>query len=78
MVTSCEEVRESSQGQEIFSKFLQLKEKKNGTQTCLLMITLSTVLVNGIILPFVCSVNSSLEVFRPGILTPYLPSEANA
>lgn len=76
MVTLCEEVRESSQGQEVLNKLLKLiKEKKNGIQTCLLIISLFTVLVNGIIFPFVCTVNSSLEVFRTGLLTPYLRSD---
>lgn len=76
MVTLCEEVRESSQGQEILNKLLKLiKEKKNGIQTCLLIISLFTALVNGIIFPFVCTVNSSLEVFRTGLLTPYLHSD---
>lgn len=77
METSREEVRESSQGQEIFNKLLKLiKEKKNGIQTLdLLIIIPFTVLVNSIMFSFVCTVNSSLEVFRPGLLTPYLHSD---
>lgn len=77
MLTLCEGVRESSQGQEIFNKLLKLiKEKKNGIQTLgLLIIILFTEIVNRIIFPFVCTVNSSLEVFRAGLLTPYLHSD---
>lgn len=77
MVTLCEDVRESSQGQEILNKLLTLiKEKENGIQKLgLLIIILFTLLVDGIIFPFVCTMNSSLEVFRGGLLPPYLHSD---
>lgn len=38
------------------------------------IIILFIILVKSIISPFVCRVNASLEVFRPGILTPYFHS----